>query len=91
MLREGRDGSERYDDDGDPERRSGIAWPGSNRLFTLGTEHEGAGVRVTMSMARDAGHTEGVPVRERRGTGSDRECRGAWRPAERLRDRPARC
>ena len=30
------DGSGRYDDGGDPEGPSGMRWPGSNTLFTLG-------------------------------------------------------
>jgi hypothetical protein len=85
MPREGWDGSERYDDGGEPEGPSGILWPGSNRLFTLGAEREGARVSVTMSMARDGGHTEAVPVRERGGTGSEMGRLGASRPAERSR------
>jgi hypothetical protein len=28
------DGSERYDDGGDPEGPWGMRWPGSNKLFT---------------------------------------------------------
>ena len=85
MPREGWDGSERYDHGGDPDGPSGIPWPGSNRLFTRGAECDGAWVSVTMSMLRDAGHTEAVPVRERRGTGSKR---GAWAPRcpRRVRD-----
>lgn len=42
----GWDGSERYDDGGEPEGSSGIPWPESNRLFTLGAERDGAGVSV---------------------------------------------
>lgn len=62
MPRDEWDGSERYDDGGEPEGPSGIPWPGSNRLFTLGAERDGASVSVTMSMARDDGHTEAMPV-----------------------------
>ena len=62
MPRDGWDGSERYGDGGEPEGPSGIPWPGSNRLFTLGAERDRASVSVTMSMARDDGHTEAMPV-----------------------------
>jgi len=33
MLRKRMDGSERYDEGGDPEGRMGMRWPGSNTLF----------------------------------------------------------
>src|SRR6266540_648656 len=69
MPREGWDGSERYNDGGEPEGPSGNPWRGSNRLFTRGAERDGARVSVTMTMARNDGHTEAVPVRERRGPG----------------------
>jgi len=42
-------------------------------------------VGVAMSTARGDGQTEAVPVRERRGTGSEMGRRGASRPAERSR------
>jgi hypothetical protein len=85
MPREGWDGSERYDDGGQPEGPSGIPWRGSNRPFTRGAECDGARVSVPTSMARDDGQTEAVPVRERRGTGSARGRRGASLPAEHSR------
>ena len=71
MPREGRDGSDRYEDGGEADGPSGIPWPGSKRLFTVGAARDGARVRITMSMARDDGHTEHVPVCERCGTGSE--------------------
>ena len=85
MPREGWDGSERYDDGGDPDGPSGLPGPGAHRLFTRGAECDGAWVSVTMSMRRDAGHTEAVPVRERRGTRSEMGRLGASLPAERSR------
>jgi hypothetical protein len=69
MPREGCDGSERYDDGGEPGGPSSIPWPRPNRLVTLGAARDGARVNVTMSMARDDGHAEAVPVRERCGPG----------------------
>jgi hypothetical protein len=85
MPREGWDGGERYDDGRGP--RGALRHPvaRSNRLFTRGPERDGARVSVTMSMVRDDGHTEAVPVRERRGTGAERGRRGASLPAERSR------
>jgi DNA invertase Pin-like site-specific DNA recombinase len=46
MPREGWDGSECYDDSGEPEGPSGIPWRGSNRLFTRGAERDGAWVAL---------------------------------------------
>jgi len=90
MPREGRDGSDRYEDGGEADGPSGIPWPGSKRLFTLGAAHDGARVRVTMSMARDDGHTAAVPVRERCGTGPEMGRLDASLPAERSDGRTPR-
>ena len=68
---ERRDGSERYDDEGDTEGPVGMRGPGSEKVFTRGlTAAEPAGASRSL-MVRGDGQTERVPARKDRGPGGE--------------------
>ena len=68
---ERRDGSERYDDEGDAEGPVGVRRPGSETVFTRGlTAAEPAGASRSVMVGGD-GQTERVPAREGPGPGGE--------------------